>query len=148
MRRHGTATPPLHTESAPAWLFDQVVELSGAIAMIIIDEFGFGELLRRLSDPYWFQAFGCLLGFDWHFSGVTTTTIGALKIALVPGEHGVMVAGGEGATSRQTPQTAICTQQRSRYSPQSDGDIISRYQMAFCRSGRRATRSAQRVPQT
>lgn len=103
MRRHGKATLPLHGGSAPPWLFDRMVDLSGAIATVIIDEFGQAELLRRLSDPYWFQAFGCLLGFDWHSSGVTTTTMGALKVALEPTEHGILVAGGKGATSRRTP---------------------------------------------
>jgi hypothetical protein len=80
-----------------------MVELSGAIATAIIEEYGRDELLRRLSDPYWFQALGCALGFDWHSSGVTTTTMGALKEALSPEEHGLAVVGGKGATSRKTP---------------------------------------------
>ena len=103
MNRRGTATLPLHTGSAPRWLFDRMVELSGAIAGVVVEEHGRSELLRRLADPYWFQAFGCVLGFDWHSSGVTTTTMGALKEALDPEEHGVFVAGGKGATSRRTP---------------------------------------------
>ncbi|MDY6769208.1 MAG: DUF763 domain-containing protein, partial [Candidatus Nanohaloarchaea archaeon] len=61
-------------------------------------------LLKRLSDPYWFQAFACVLGFDWHASGTTTVTMGALKEALDPEEHGVAVLGGKGGTSRKTPQ--------------------------------------------
>lgn len=80
-----------------------MVDLSEAIAEAIVDEYGQNELLRRLSDPYWFQALGCVLGFDWHSSGVTTTTMGALKEALSPQEHGVAVVGGKGATSRKTP---------------------------------------------
>ena len=62
-------------------------------------------LLSLLSDPYWFQAFGCLLGFDWHSSGLTTTVCGALKEALrgLEPEIGLFVAGGKGATSRRTP---------------------------------------------
>ena len=103
MHRRGTATLPLHTGSAPRWLFDRMVDLGGAIAEVIVEEHGRGELLRRLADPYWFQAFGCVLGFDWHSSGLTTTTMGALKEALDPEEHGVFVAGGKGATSRRTP---------------------------------------------
>ncbi|PKP53974.1 MAG: DUF763 domain-containing protein, partial [Candidatus Altiarchaeales archaeon HGW-Altiarchaeales-3] len=67
-------------------------------------EYGQNEFLKRISDPYWFQAFSCVLGFDWHSSGTTTTTCGALKMALNPGEHGIMVAGGKGKTSRKTPQ--------------------------------------------
>jgi hypothetical protein len=63
-------------------------------------------MLRRLSDPWWFQAFGCVLGFDWHSSGVTTVTCGALKEAAKArgDELGILVAGGKGAASRKTPQ--------------------------------------------
>lgn len=103
MARRASAGLPLHSGSAPRWLFDRMVELSETIAEAIIEEYGRDELLRRLSDPYWFQALGCVLGFDWHSSGVTTTTMGALKEALSPEEHGVSVVGGKGATSRKTP---------------------------------------------
>jgi hypothetical protein len=74
--------------------------------MAIVDEFGPMEMLRRLSDPWWFQAFGCVLGFDWHSSGVTTVTCGALKeAAKAHGDDlGIIVAGGKGGTSRKTPQ--------------------------------------------
>jgi hypothetical protein len=81
-----------------------MVELGGAISEIVIEDYGRDEYLRRLADPYWFQALGCVLGFDWHSSGVTTTTMGALKEALDPQRHGVFVAGGKGATSRETPR--------------------------------------------
>jgi hypothetical protein len=80
-----------------------MVALSEAIAETVIEEYGQDELLRRLSDPYWFQALGCVLGFDWHSSGVTTTTMGALKTPLSPQEHGVAIVGGKGTTSRMTP---------------------------------------------
>ena len=55
-------------------------------------------MLRRLSDPYWFQAFGCVLGFDWHSSGVTTTVCGAVKEGLtdIDRDLGFFVAGGKG----------------------------------------------------
>jgi hypothetical protein len=73
--------------------------------MAIVEEFGPAEMLRRLSDPWWFQAFGCVLGFDWHSSGVTTVTCGALKEAarLYGKDLGILVAGGKGATGRKTP---------------------------------------------
>ncbi|MFB6294744.1 MAG: DUF763 domain-containing protein, partial [Candidatus Nanohaloarchaea archaeon] len=103
MPKSGAATLPLHGGSAPRWLFDRMEELGGAIAEVIIEEYGREELLKRLSDPYWFQAFGCVLGFDWHSSGLTTTTMGALKEALDPEEHGVAVLGGKGGMSRKTP---------------------------------------------
>ena len=109
MNRRGTATLPLHNGSAPRWLFDRMVDLGGAISGVIVEEHGRDELLRRLADPYWFQAFGCTLGFDWHSSGLTTTTMGALKQALDPEEHGVFVAGGKGATSRKTPEEIDAT---------------------------------------
>lgn len=97
---------PLHTGKAPPWLFQRMTKLAGAVTMAIVEEFGPAEMLRRLSDPWWFQAFGCVLGFDWHSSGVTTVTCGALKeAAKVCGpDLGILVAGGKGATSRKTPQ--------------------------------------------
>ena len=76
-----SADLPLHSGSAPAWLFRRMVDLAGAIGTLIVRDAGPEEMLRRLSDPFWFQAFGCVLGFDWHSSGVTTTVCGALKEA-------------------------------------------------------------------
>jgi len=97
---------PLHTGKAPPWRFKRMTKLAGAVTMAIVDEFGPMEMLRRLSDPWWFQAFGCALGFDWHSSGVTTVTCGALKeAARTHGDDlGIIVAGGKGGTSRKTPQ--------------------------------------------
>jgi len=80
-----------------------MVGLSREITRIIIYEYGADEFLQRIADPYWFQAFSCVLGFDWHSSGTTTTTCGALKVAIDPEEMGVAVAGGKGKTSRKTP---------------------------------------------
>lgn len=97
---------PLHNGKAPAALFERMVRLAGAVVMAIIDEHGADEMLRRLADPWWFQAFGCLLGFDWHSSGLTTVTCGALKEAyrIYGAELGVVVAGGKGGTSRKAPE--------------------------------------------
>jgi hypothetical protein len=82
-----------------------MVPLAREIVLFLASEFGREEVLRRLADPYWFQAFGCVLGFDWHSSGVTTTVCGALKEGLrgTERELGIYVAGGKGATSRKTP---------------------------------------------
>src|SRR5881628_3721903 len=104
-QRTGSATLPLHSGKAPRWLFERMTELAPAVAEIIVLEHGRPEFLRRLSDPYWFQALGCVLGFDWHSSGVTTTVCGALKEGLkgMERELGLVVAGGKGATSRKTP---------------------------------------------
>ena len=104
-RRTGSANLPLHGGKAPAWLFQRMVRLSRAILAHMASEHGPDEILRRLSDPFWFQALGCTLGFDWHSSGVTTTTCGALKEAVRGHESsfGLWVAGGKGRTSTRTP---------------------------------------------
>src|SRR5215212_4424409 len=114
VQRTGSATLPLHGGKAPRWLFDRMAELAPAIAEIIILEHGRSALLQRLSDPYWFQAFGCVLGFDWHSSGVTTTVCGALKQGLAPREHelGIFVAGGKGKVSRRTPAELLAYGER------------------------------------
>ncbi|HHV62791.1 MAG TPA: DUF763 domain-containing protein [Firmicutes bacterium] len=103
--RSGTANLPLHSGKCPAWLFSRMKLLGAAIIEIIVEEFGPQEVLQRLSDPVWFQALGCVLGFDWHSSGITTTVCGALKEGLRPreGDLGIFFAGGKGATSRKTP---------------------------------------------
>ena len=111
-RRTGVASLPLHTGRAPPWLFGRMVRLAREILAHLVAEYGPEEVLRRLSDPFWFQAFGCVLGFDWHSSGVTTTACGALKEAVRGREmdFGLYVAGGKGGTSRKTPAeiTVVC----------------------------------------
>jgi hypothetical protein len=104
-RRTGIANLPLHYGKAPKWLFDRMVPLAREITIAIVSEYGPDEMLRRLSHPYWFQAFGCVLGFDWHSSGVTTTLCGAVKEGLkgIEKDLGFFVAGGKGKTSRKTP---------------------------------------------
>ncbi len=96
---------PLHGGKAPAWLFSRMRRLAREVTLVVVSEFGPEEMLRRLSDPMWFQAFGCVLGFDWHSSGVTTTVCGAMKEGLrgLTHETGLIVAGGKGGTSRKTP---------------------------------------------
>ena len=83
--------------------FQAHAPLAGEIVEALVYEHGQEEFLRRVSDPYWFQAFSCVLGFDWHSSGTTTVTTGALKMALSPERHGIAVAGGKGKTSTKTP---------------------------------------------
>ena len=110
-RRTGVASLPLHTGRAPPWLFGRMVRLARAIIAHLVTEYGAEEVLRRLSDPFWFQAFGCVLGFDWHSSGVTTTVCGALKEAVRDrqADFGLYVAGGKGGTSRKTPAEILAT---------------------------------------
>jgi len=109
MPKTGIATLPLHHGKAPRWLFERMVSLAREIAFAIISEFGQKEFLKRLSDPFWFQSLGCVLGFDWHSSGLTTTTAGALKEALrgLERETGLFIAGGKGLTSRKTPDQIL-----------------------------------------
>lgn len=104
-RRTGTARLPLHTGRAPRWLFARMTRLARAMVEAIAAEHGPTNFLKRLSDPFWFQAFGCVLGFDWHSSGLTTTVCGALKVGLTGAETdtGIHVAGGKGRASRRTP---------------------------------------------
>lgn len=107
--RTGYAHLPLHGGRAPAWLFGRMVKLAREISIHIVSEFGPEEMLRRLSDPFWFQAFGCVLGFDWHSSGVTTTVTGAVKEGIrgLEGDLGFFAGGGKGAASRQTPAQIV-----------------------------------------
>jgi hypothetical protein len=104
--RRGIVNLPLHYGKAPSWLFERMTLLAREITRVLVVEFSPEEVLHRLSDPFWFQAFGCLLGFDWHSSGLTTTVCGALKEGLrgLEEETGIFVAGGKGRTSRKTPQ--------------------------------------------
>lgn len=103
--RAGMVNLPLHYGKAPPWLFNRMKNLAREITIAVVMEFGPQEMLRRLSDPSWFQSFGCLLGFDWHSSGLTTTVCGALKEGWrgMGKDLGIFIAGGKGKVSRQTP---------------------------------------------
>lgn len=96
----GTADLPLHYGHCPRWLFKRMAKLSGAIAEAIVLEFGRDEFLKRLSDPFFFQSLGCVVGFDWHSSGLTTTLCGALKEGIKPEDMGIAILGGKGKMSR------------------------------------------------
>ena len=103
MPHSGTAYLPLHGGYAPAWLVRRMKALARNITLIMVDEYGRDEYLKRLSDPFWFQAFGCVLGFDWHSSGVTTVVTKVLKDAVDPEEIGLAICGGKGRHSAATP---------------------------------------------
>jgi len=100
MKRTGVASLPLHPGKAPRWLFGRMVKLAGAISEVMIEEYGRKRFLQTISDPFWFQAFSCVLGFDWHSSGTTTVTCGALKEALAQKSE-IRVAGGKGRVSNK-----------------------------------------------
>lgn len=104
--KRGSADLPLHYGTVPPWLAQRMMQLGGAIVEAIIIEYGRPALLQRLSDPFWFQSLGCVLGMDWHSSGITTSVMNALKKAINKRstELGVYVCGGRGKSSRQTPE--------------------------------------------
>ena len=102
LKRTGFAELPLHRGKAPQWLVERMIKLAKEIVIIIVDEYGRDAFLQRVSDPYWFQAFGCVLGYDWHSSGVTTVVTGVLKTALKDEDLGIAVCGGKGKLSRGT----------------------------------------------
>ncbi len=100
----GIATVPLDYGRCPRWLFERMKHLSRGITLAIVEEFGSEEFLKRLSDPVWFQSLGCVVGFDYNSSGLTTTTLGALKAGLfdIQDSLGLYVCGGK-KESRMTP---------------------------------------------
>ena len=106
IQRKGTIELPLHTGHPPRWLFEKMVSLCRAISQIIIMEKGRDFFIQRISSPLWFQAFGCVLGFDWHSSGLTTTVCGVLKEVFqnLSKETGIYICGGKGRVSRRTPE--------------------------------------------
>ncbi len=114
-QRSGHADLPLHHGRVPRWLALRMQTLGGAIVEAIIEDYGKDEVLRRLSDPFWFQALGCVLGMDWHSSGITTSVMGALKRAINPKskELGLYICGGRGKQSLKTPQELITVAERT-----------------------------------
>ncbi len=106
MRRSGTSDLPLHRGRVPEWLHERMSTLGRAIIECIVLDYGREEVLRRFSDPFWFQSFGAVLGMDWHSSGITTSVMGALKrgLASCSSELGIYICGGRGKHSRRTPQ--------------------------------------------
>jgi len=105
----GIATFTLDWGHCPPWLFARMTRLARAISIVIVENLGPERFLQFLADPVWFQSFGSILAFDWNASGLTTTTLGALKAALFGLEKdlGIFIAGGKGKTSRKTPDQII-----------------------------------------
>lgn len=109
MKRSGSADLPLHYGYVPKWLAERMAKLGFAITEAVITEYGKEELLRRFSDPFWFQSLGAVMGMDWHSSGITTSVMGALKRAINPHskELGIYICGGKGKFSKDTPNELI-----------------------------------------
>jgi uncharacterized protein len=124
MKRSGVADLPLHGGSVPPWLAERMTRLGTAIVENVIHHYGRSALLSRLSDPFWFQALGTLMGMDWHSSGITTSVLGALKRGLNPHsrELGIFVCGGRGRHSRKTPQELQTYAERTGL----DGNALAR----------------------
>lgn len=114
MKRSGTADLPLHGGRVPPWLAERMEKLGAAIGESIIAQYGAAEFLSRLSDPFWFQALGAVMGMDWHSSGITTSVLGALKRGLNPRAHelGLYFCGGRGKQSRKTPSELLAIADR------------------------------------
>lgn len=100
--KSGVANLPLHGGNCPKWLFPRMKKLAGAISGVLVYEFGQEEFLRRLADPCWLQSFGCVIGYDFHSSGLTTTTLAALKKSINHQNLGIKIAGGKGKAAKKT----------------------------------------------
>src|SRR6478752_1957559 len=124
MKRSGVADLPLHGGRVPPWLAERMTRLGTAISESVLLHYGAPELLSRLSDPFWFQALGSVMGMDWHSSGITTSVLGALKRGLNPRaeELGIYVCGGRGRHSRNTPAELHAVAERRGL----DGDLLAR----------------------
>ena len=124
MKRSGIADLPLHGGRVPPWLATRMTTLGTAIAESVIHHYGRSAFLSRLSDPFWFQAFGTVMGMDWHSSGITTSVMGALKRGLNPraDELGLYICGGRGEQSRRTPDELRRVADRTSM----DGDALVR----------------------
>ncbi len=124
MKRSGAADLPLHGGRVPQWLANRMTELGTAIAEQIILNYGQSEFLARLTDPFWFQAYGAVMGMDWHSSGITTSVLGALKRGMNPrfSELGVMLCGGRGWHSVRTPDELRAFSLKTGL----DGDALAR----------------------
>lgn len=109
MKRSGSADMPLHYGHVPPWLANRMATLGLAIVETVVLEYGKNEVVRRLSDPFWFQSLGAVMGMDWHSSGITTSVMGALKKSINPRSHelGIYICGGKGRHSRETPNELI-----------------------------------------
>ncbi len=100
----GVADLPLHDGHVPLWMIKYMKRMSRAILAILIDELGPEELVKRLANPFWFQALNNIIGMDWDSSGSTTVTTAIVKESLKSLESGVYVAGGKGSQAKNTPR--------------------------------------------
>jgi uncharacterized protein len=124
VKRSGVADLPLHGGRVPQWLAERMTKLGTAITETVIQDYGTSAFLSRISDPFWFQALGSVMGMDWHSSGITTSVMGGLKRGLAPraDELGIYMCGGRGRFSRNTPQELRLIAERRGF----DGEALVR----------------------
>src|SRR5712664_4225938 len=124
MKRSGVADLPLHGGRVPQWLAERMTRLGTAISEAVVQDYGASAFLSRLSDPFWFQALGAVMGMDWHSSGITTSVMGALKRGLASraDELGIYICGGRGRFSRNTPNELRVIAERRGF----DGEALVR----------------------
>ena len=84
MINSGIMGMPLHFGKMPNWLTQRMGNMGSAIIESIAQNYGKSEVLTRLSDPKWFQAFGSVMGMHWNSSGVTASVLGSLKRKINP----------------------------------------------------------------
>lgn len=115
LKSTGHADLPLHYGTVPRWLADRMMVLGTLIVESLVQNYGKKEVLRRLSDPLWFQSFGSVMGMDWHSSGITTSVMYALKRGINPRakEFGLYICGGRGKYSRRTPEELLALAENS-----------------------------------
>jgi hypothetical protein len=109
MKNSGSADLPLHYGYVPTWLAERMAKLGLAVVETLAEEYSPDEVVKRLSDPFWFQSLGAVMGMDWHSSGITTSVMGALKRAVNPhsASLGIYICGGKGKHSTQTPDELL-----------------------------------------
>ena len=124
MKRSGVADLPLHGGRVPQWLAERMSKLGTAIIEAVVHDYRTSAFLSRLSDPFWFQALGSVMGMDWHSSGITTSVMGALKRGLASraDELGIYICGGRVRFSRNTPQELRMLAERRGF----DGEALVR----------------------
>src|SRR3981189_1196491 len=124
MGRTGSADLPLHGGRVPGWLASRMSRLGAVMVEALVLEEGPHGVLRRLAHPFWFQALGCVMGMDWHSSGITTSVLGALKRGMNPKSHelGIYLCGGRGKHSKNTPDELLAVAARANL----DGEALVR----------------------
>ena len=105
MINSGIMGMPLHFGKMPRWLTERMGNMGLAIVESVVQNYGKSEMLTRMSDPNWFQAFGAVMGMQWNSSGVTASVLGSLRRKTNPRakELGIYILGGKGRYSYYAP---------------------------------------------